>query len=106
MSDAAPPRFSPDVVEAICRHMNVDHPDDCLRMVQGLGGVQASAATMTGLDDLAAFFTATTDTGEVEVVLPWSHQLTERAEVRTEVVVMHEQACRNLGIDTAADEGH
>lgn len=106
MSDAAPPAFAPDVVAAICRHMNDDHPDDCLRMVQGLGGVDATAVTMTGLDDLSAFFRATTADGETDVVLPWSHRLTERGEVRTEVVAMHEQACRALGLEPGPGEGH
>jgi hypothetical protein len=106
MTDAAPPTFAPDVVAAICRHMNDDHPDDCVRMVHGLGGVEASSVTMTGLDEVSAFFTATTPAGPVPVVLPWSHRLTERREVRTEVVAMHEQACRNLGIDIPSDEGH
>ena len=104
-ADATP--FTPDVVEAIRRHMNDDHPDDCLRMVQGLGGaVDATAATMAGLDADTAVFVATTPAGEVEVVLPWSGHLTERGQVRTEVVRMHEEACRALGIDLPAAEGH
>ncbi len=106
MTDGPAPTFAPDVVTAICRHMNGDHADDCLRMVQGLGGVDATAATMTGLDGDVARFSATTPTGEVEVVLPWSARLTERAQVRTEVVRMHEQACRELGIELAAGDGH
>jgi hypothetical protein len=106
MTDAAPPTFAPEVVAAICRHMNEDHPDDCVRMVHGLGGVEATSVTMTGLDDLSAFFTATTSAGPVDVTLPWSHRLTERGEVRLEVVAMHEQACRNLGIEITAGEGH
>jgi len=106
MSADTTPTFGPDVVDAICRHMNGDHADDCLRMVQGLGGVPATAATMTGLDDLSAFFRATTEDGELDVALPWSHRLTERAEVRTEVVVMHEQACRALGLEPDVGEGH
>lgn len=104
-SEATP--FGPDVVEAIRRHMNDDHPDDCLRMVQGLGGVlDATAATMTGLDADTAVFVATTPDGEAEVVLPWSQRLTERGQVRVEVVRMHEEACRSLGIDLPAAEGH
>jgi hypothetical protein len=106
MTDAAPPTFAPDVVAAICRHMNEDHPDDCVRMVHGLGGIESDAVTMTGLDDVSAFFTAATADGPVDVVLPWSHRLTDRGEVRTEVVAMHELACRNLGIEITAGEGH
>lgn len=106
MSDGDAPTFAPEVVEAIRRHMNDDHPDDCLRMVQGLGGVDATAATMTGLDADRARFTATTASGEVDVELPWSERLTERAQVRTEVVRMHQEACRALGIELPDTEGH
>jgi hypothetical protein len=107
MSDPDATPFTPDVVDAIRRHMNDDHPDDCLRMVQGLGGVvDATAATMADLDADRAWFVATTPDGEVEVELPWAHHLTERGQVRTEVVRMHEEACRALGIDLPAAEGH
>jgi len=78
--------------------MNEDHPDDCVTMVRGLGGVDASSATMTDLDELGADFEVVTGEGTSVVRLPWSRRLTERAEVRTEVVAMHERACRELGI--------
>jgi putative heme iron utilization protein len=106
MTDAGTTTFAPEVVEAICRHMNDDHAEDCLRMVKGLGGVEATAATMTGLDGAVARFVATTADGPVDVVLPWSRPLTERGEVRVEVVRMHEEACRALGIEVPAAEGH
>ena len=101
--DATP--FTPDVVEAICRHMNEDHPDDCVRMVRGLAGVDADRVTMTGLDADAAFFRVE-EPRVADVSLPWSGRLTERGQVRVEVVRMHEEACRRLGIDLPAAEGH
>jgi hypothetical protein len=106
MADASAPTFSADVVEAICRHMNDDHPADCLRMVQGLAGVEATGATMSGLDADNAYFRADTHDGPVEVTLPWSERLTERAQVRLEVVRMHEEASRALGLEVATNEGH
>lgn len=106
MADESAPTFSPDVVGAILRHMNGDHPADCLRIVQGLGGLNATEATMTGLDADHAFFRADTADGPVDVSLPWSERLTERAQVRTEVVRMHEEACTALGIEVASSEGH
>lgn len=106
MTDAGAPTFAPEVVEAICRHMNDDHADDCRRMVEGLGGVAATSATMVGLDGDRAVFSARTGDGEVEVVLPWSERLTERGQVRVEVVRMHDEACRALGIDPPSGDGH
>jgi putative heme iron utilization protein len=106
MSDTAAPTFPPDVVEAICRHMNGDHAEDCRTMVVGLTGIQATSATMTGLDGDQAFLRADTADGPVDVALPWSRRLTDRAQVRVEVVQLHEQACRALGIEVGASEGH
>jgi hypothetical protein len=100
MGDPTSSTFAPEVVDAVCRHMNDDHPEDCLRIVRGLGGVHgATAAAMTGLDAEAASFSATTGAGPVAVTLPWSHRLEQRTEVRAEVVRMHAEACRVLGVD-------
>jgi hypothetical protein len=101
--DATP--FTPDAVAAICRHMNDDHPDDCVRMVRGLAGVDADRVTMTGLDADRAYFHVESPEA-VDVSLAWSEHLTERGQVRVEVVRMHEEACRKLGIDLPAVEGH
>ncbi|HEY6533010.1 MAG TPA: DUF2470 domain-containing protein [Acidimicrobiales bacterium] len=106
MADTSAPTFPPDVVEAICRHMNGDHADDCRTMVVGLTGIPATGATMTGLDGDQAYLIADTPDGPVDVALPWSQQLTDRAQVRVEVVRLHEEACRALGIEVATSEGH
>ena len=102
-ADATP--FTPDVVEAICRHMNDDHPDDGVRMVRGLAGVDADRVTMTGLDADRAYFRVEAPR-PLHVSLAWSERLTERGQVRLEVVRMHEQACRALGTEPPAAEGH
>ena len=44
--------------------------------------------------------------GEGGLGRAWGHRLTERGQVRPEVVRMHEEACRSLGIDLPAAEGH
>lgn len=82
-----------DAVEAILRHMNDDHASDSLLICQRLGGVPgATSARMVGLDDEQAVFAATVDGQEVPVLLPWSRPLTSRAQVREEVVRMHDAA--------------
>lgn len=88
--------FTPDVVTAILRHMNDDHAADSLAIVRAHGGPpDAVAARMTGLDATGGDFTAALPGGaEVPVRIPWSHPLTERAEVRTEVVRLYEEAVR------------
>lgn len=99
MSDAPSP-FSPEVVTAIARHMNDDHVEDNVTICRGLGGQPTTtAATMTGMTPEGITFGATLDDGtETEVVVPWSEPITERAQVRMEVVRMHTEASEALGL--------
>lgn len=85
--------FGPDVIEAIKHHMNEDHAADSLLIVRTLGGhPDASAATMTGLDGQGADFVATVGDRDVPVRLAWSTPISERPQVRQEVVRMYEEA--------------
>jgi len=98
MTDAPSP-FSPDVVAAIARHMNDDHADDNVTICRGLGGQPATtAATMAGMTPAGIVFDATVDGAATEVVIPWSEPITERAQVRMEVVRMHTEAAAALGL--------
>lgn len=101
-----PTAFSADVVAAIMRHMNVDHAEDSVLICQALGSQPKTVqARMTGMDDLAIDFQATVDGGEVAVRIPWSQQLTERAQVRVEVVRMYQEACSALGVEPRDPDG-
>lgn len=96
--------FAPEVVRAVTAHMNDDHAEDTLLICRALGGVpEASAARMTGLDDVAGEYTATVGGEEVRVRIPWAHRLTERGEIRREVVRMYGQACEKLGVRPRAE---
>ncbi len=98
MTDAPSP-FSPEVVAAIARHMNDDHADDNVTICQGIGGQPATtAATMTGMTPAGIVFEATVGGTATEVVVPWSEPITERAQVRQEVVRMHTEAAAALGL--------
>ena len=97
-----PSPFSPEVVEAIRRHMNDDHAADNVVICRGLGGQPgATAATMTGMDPTGIVFEATVDGAPATVLVPWSEPVTERAQVRSEVVAMHTRACEALGLPVA-----
>ncbi|MCF2526086.1 DUF2470 domain-containing protein [Yinghuangia soli] len=105
--DATANPFGPDVVAAITKHMNDDHPDDNLLIVRGLGGQKdATAATMTGLDGLGADFTAVVEGAGTAVRIPWERELTERREVRVEVVRLYNEACAALGIEPRQEGEH
>ena len=103
MTDDAPPSpFSPEVVAAVARHMNDDHADDNVVICQGLGREPGTTvATMTGMGPDGIEFAATVDGAEVPVVVPWAEPVTERAQVRLEVVRMHREASEALGLPVA-----
>jgi putative heme iron utilization protein len=91
--------FSPEVVAAVTRHMNGDHPEDTLIICRALGGVpEAAAARMTGLDGECGEYAVTVDGAERTIRIPWSEPLTERAQIRAEVVRMYRQGCAELGL--------
>jgi putative heme iron utilization protein len=88
-----------DVVDAIRRHMNDDHADDSLLICRALAGVpNATAAEMVGMDAEGIDFAATIDGQPTAVRVAWSERLTERAQVRPEVVRLYHQACDTLGV--------
>jgi putative heme iron utilization protein len=90
--------FTPEVVGRIARHMNDDHAEGSLLICQTLGQVpHAVAARMTGLDADGIDFAADTSAGVVGVRIPFAQRLTERAQVRLEVVRMYGEARRRRG---------
>ena len=92
--------FSEQVVDAVLAHMNDDHTDDSLLIVRAFALPDAVAATMTGLDERAGLFTATTAAGTEVVRVPWpAGTITERAEIRREVVALYDEACARLGVE-------
>ncbi|GGM46828.1 DUF2470 domain-containing protein [Dactylosporangium sucinum] len=91
--------FTDEIVAAVRRHMNDDHAEDSLLICRTLGGrPDATAAAMTGMDGDGIDFTAVVDGRDVPVRVPFSRPLTERAEVRPEVVRMYREACAALGV--------
>jgi putative heme iron utilization protein len=91
--------FTEDVIAAVSRHMNEDHEDDNVLIVRALGGrADATGARMTGMDGEGIDFAAAVNGQEVPVRVPFSRPLTQRAEVRPEVVRMYREACAALGL--------
>lgn len=90
--------FAPDIVDAVLRHMNDDHNDDNLLIAQAFGSRDAWAATMIGLDGSAGRWAYLVGDDERELEVPWSVPITERAEIRREIVVLYDRACAVLGV--------
>lgn len=96
MTDAGP--FTEDVVGQIMRHMNEDHAADCLTICRALAGRPgATAARMTGMDADGIDFAVMDGGAEHPARIPFAERLTERPQVRREVVRMTEEARAALG---------
>lgn len=93
------PTFESDVVTAVLAHMNDDHLDDNLLIARAFGHPDADSATMTGLDDLGGTWVYTIDGATHELGVPWSTRISERPEIRREIVVLYDAACARLGIE-------
>lgn len=109
--------FQADVVSAILSHMNADHTGDNLVIVRAFAEPDAVSAVMTGFDADGATWSAelgdavdsTGESGETgvtrevrEVRIPWSVPISERAEVRREIVVLFDAAAEKLGLPPRA----
>ena len=79
--------------------MNGDHPEDNLLIVRAFGYPEATGSTMTGLDNTAGVWRVEDPSGEHEVRVEWpSGAISERPEIRREVVALYKTACEKLGV--------
>ncbi len=91
--------FDASVIAAVTGHMNGDHPEDNLLIVRAFGYPEATGSTMTGLDNTAGVWRVEDASGEHEVRVEWpSGAISERPEIRREVVALYKTACEKLGV--------
>lgn len=99
--------FAPDVIAAVADHMNGDHDEDSLLIVQTLGAVpDATAAEVSHLDGEGVDFAVNVGDEQRTVRVPWSRPLTERPEIRQEFVRMYTDAAKAQGIEPRAAGQH
>lgn len=99
--------FDETALAGVLGHMNGDHGDDNLLIARAFGGeagvtdAAITAARMTGFDGDQGVWQATLDDGSTaEVAVQWrSGPISERREVRREIVALYDEACRRLGIE-------
>jgi hypothetical protein len=92
-------QFDDAAVAAIVKDMNTGHPDDPLLICRTLGRQpSARIARMVGFNETRALFSARIDGGDVDVWVPWSGPITERSQVRGEIVAMYRAACAQARI--------
>ncbi|MGF3056364.1 DUF2470 domain-containing protein [Microbacterium sp. YY-01] len=92
--------FSDDVVAAVRHHMNDDHADDNLLIARAFGGDDITGSTFVDFDENAARWQVQRGNAEPELLaVGWPDApISERAEVRRQVVVIYTMACEKLGV--------
>ncbi len=92
--------FDPSIVAAVLHHMNDDHADDNLLIARAFGERGATTARMVGVDgDAGHWMYSVDDESETDLRVVWSGPITERAEIRREIVALYDRACAALGIE-------
>jgi hypothetical protein len=94
-----PHTFDRKIVDAVLHHMNDDHNDDSLLIARAFGAPDAERSVMTALDGDGGTWLVTEAGRERELRVPWSQPITERPEIRREVVVLYDRACAELGLE-------
>jgi hypothetical protein len=92
--------FDPEVRRAVLAHMNVDHRDDNVLIARAFGPDAAVAtAEMTGFDGEGGEWIVGPDADADALRVPWlGGPITERVEVRREIVALYDEACRRLKV--------
>lgn len=93
-------QFDDAALQGVLRHMNADHTGDNLLIARAFGAPDASSAEMTGLDGVGGDWTVTRADGRTSALrVPWpGGAISERHEVRREIVALYDAACARLGI--------
>lgn len=102
-----PHTFDDAALAGVLGHMNDDHSDDNLLITRAFApGLDIAAVTMTGFDGAAGrWLVTTTDGGEQLLEVPWpGGEISERREVRREIVALYDAACERLGIEPRPHE--
>lgn len=97
--------FDATVINAVTGHMNGDHPEDSLLIARAFGYPEATASTMTGLDAEGGVWSVTDANGQHELRVAWpGGPISERPEIRREVVMLYRAACAELGVSPRQEE--
>ena len=98
--------FESNVIDAVTGHMNGDHPEDNLLIARAFGAADAATSKMVGLDAEAGVWLVTDASGERELRVEWpGGKISERPEIRREVVALYKAACEKLGVPAREEHG-
>jgi hypothetical protein len=93
------PIFEQSTISAVLDHMNNDHPEDNLLIVRAFATKDAANAVMTDLDDTGGTWSYEAGDAAAELTVPWgSGAISERGEIRREIVALYDIACERLDV--------
>jgi putative heme iron utilization protein len=93
-----PVTFPPDVVRAVTGHLNDDHAADMLLICRVYGGVPAAtAARVVAVDGAGLDLVAMVAGQEHAVRVAFTAPADERADLRREVIRLHDAALAEVG---------
>ncbi|MGB4777789.1 DUF2470 domain-containing protein [Microbacterium sp.] len=96
-----PHTFDDAALAGILGHMNNDHADDNLLIARAFSPLpDVISSEMVAFDGAEGQWRITTAGGGEEIVaVPWpGGEITERREVRREIVALYDEACSRLGV--------
>ena len=94
--------FDADALAGVLGHMNTDHSDDNLLIARAFSPLpDVVRAEMTTFDgDAGQWHVFRADGTEDVLRVPWpGGPITERREVRREIVALYDASCARLGIE-------
>lgn len=97
--------FDKEVVAAIVAHMGEDHGEDNLIIARAHGAPEATDSVFVDLDGEAGVWRVTEAGESRDIRIDWpSGKISDRPEIRREVVLIFREACKRLGIDPKTKE--
>ncbi|WP_292836079.1 DUF2470 domain-containing protein [Microbacterium sp.] len=102
-----PHSFEPEALSGVIGHMNNDHNDDNLLIARAFSALpDVVRSEMTSFDgERGQWHVVTADGSEDEISVHWpGGPITERREVRREIVALYDAACARLGVAPRAHE--
>jgi hypothetical protein len=92
--------ITPDVVDAVLAQMNDDDHHDNVLIVRAFAGRDAETAHLSDVDARGGTWRYVFEGEEHELHVPWSSgEVSERPEIRREIVVLYDAACEQLGVE-------
>lgn len=99
--------FSEEVVAAVVAHMDDDHAEDNLIIARAFGAPNATKSEFFDLDETAGYWRVTEGSNTRDLKVEWpSGTITERPQIRKEVVLVFREACKRLGISPNSGESN